>query len=893
MNRPEAIRTFFRSSANSHGASSNTFVDSPSSIISQQSMFDQPARPDTLSKIGVERLHSQTKSNQALESNNLSVQRGLFQLVQHFLDKKDGRPTAADTQNKERVYERCKSNLRSNPRPSTTQDEMHIAGVISRKLSLQSGSNSKQLRFETLLNKLMDQNAVKNKWAILYLLNELSEDNDDMNYRSRNRMPSSAQSIDSFASQGLPTLTPPHQHTLARTYDGSDSSRSIRRKVSDESDASMDHNLPPAQQLQVGLRTHEAEFSSKQVPEPAILRDIMFIFQGIDGTYIKFDSETDAYVIDNMVGISRSARELIHKLTELGWLYKRIQNFISTNIDNASIGLVGQSFCSSLQREMNDYYKLIAVLEAQISKSEGRDPAFLSDELDTSLSTKSLTLKRLIVWMRDSLQRLRLMSVLIDACQDQKGGAFVSVIHNYTKHGDPFIQKFISQLLEEVSAPFWEMLRMWIYEGELEDPYEEFFVGCDESVSEEELWQKKYSFREGMLPSFISNTLAQKIFSIGKSLNFIRYNCHESSVLQENSQGHVQTLRYGNISAVESSIDTAYLDTSRKLLNILKDKFRLMEHLKAFKRYLLLSQGDFIQYLLDTLGSGLSKPANTLFRHNLTGVLEAAIRASNAQYDDPSILARLDVRLLEISPQDLGWDVFTLDYHVDSPINTIFTPQAMQQYLKMFNFLWRLKRVEHSLSAAWRGLVTSGRQYNSIPELARDIRSAQIVITSMIHFTSQLQYYYLFEVLECSWKELSDFIENKCIDLDSLIDAHSRYLTDITTKGFLNGSRNQNMLLRLFKILDTALQYRTSLDQLIALADYEFIRRDANRQSGVDTSKLAKIRMRLTSSAESFQRETLDLLATLSSYQDDDLRSLSTRLDYNDFYGRSTATSRT
>lgn len=46
--------------------------------------------------------------------------------------------------------------------------------------------------------------------------------------------------------------------------------------------------------------------------------------------------------------------------------------------------------------------------------------------------------------------------------------------------------------------------------------------------------------------------------------------------------------------------------------------------------------------------SGLSKPANTLFRHNLTGVLEAAIRASNAQYDDPSILARLDVRLLEV-----------------------------------------------------------------------------------------------------------------------------------------------------------------------------------------------------------------------------------------------------
>jgi gamma-tubulin complex component 3 len=189
---------------------------------------------------------------------------------------------------------------------------------------------------------------------------------------------------------------------------------------------------------------------------------------------------------------------------------------------------------------MNDYYRLIAVLEAQISKSDGKEHDNVSDDVNTSLSTKSLTLKRLVVWMRDSLQRLRLMSVLIDVCQgmnsqslyclrnsllmacinhciDQKGGAFVSVIHNYTKHGDPFIQQFISQLLEEVSAPFWEMLRRWVYEGELEDPYEEFFVGCDDSVSEEEWWQRKYTFREGMLPSFISNTLAQKVRKIASA----------------------------------------------------------------------------------------------------------------------------------------------------------------------------------------------------------------------------------------------------------------------------------------------------------------------------------------------------------------------------------------
>jgi len=44
----------------------------------------------------------------------------------------------------------------------------------------------------------------------------------------------------------------------------------------------------------------------------------------------------------------------------------------------------------------------------------------------------------------------------------------------------------------------------------------------------------------------------------------------------------------------------------------------------------------------------LAKPAQTLFLHNLTGILESAIRATNAQYDDADILKRLDVRLLEV-----------------------------------------------------------------------------------------------------------------------------------------------------------------------------------------------------------------------------------------------------
>lgn len=45
----------------------------------------------------------------------------------------------------------------------------------------------------------------------------------------------------------------------------------------------------------------------------------------------------------------------------------------------------------------------------------------------------------------------------------------------------------------------------------------------------------------------------------------------------------------------------------------------------------------------------LVRPATTLYQHNLTGILETAVRATNAQFDNAEILKRLDVRLLEVT----------------------------------------------------------------------------------------------------------------------------------------------------------------------------------------------------------------------------------------------------
>ena len=52
----------------------------------------------------------------------------------------------------------------------------------------------------------------------------------------------------------------------------------------------------------------------------------------------------------------------------------------------------------------------------------------------------------------------------------------------------------------------------------------------------------------------------------------------------------------------------------------------------------------------------------------------------NAQSDDPDVQRRLDARVLEFSGSETGWDTFTLEYRVDSPVNTVLDAGAMAQY---------------------------------------------------------------------------------------------------------------------------------------------------------------------------------------------------------------------
>ena len=70
---------------------------------------------------------------------------------------------------------------------------------------------------------------------------------------------------------------------------------------------------------------------------------------------------------------------------------------------------------------------------------------------------------------------------------------------------------------------------LWIFEGELRDPYGEFFIGVNLAVDAASLWNDKYYERSAMCPTFFTKQQAHQIATTGKSICFLREICLDKS----------------------------------------------------------------------------------------------------------------------------------------------------------------------------------------------------------------------------------------------------------------------------------------------------------------------------------------------------------------------------
>eukprot|EP00761_Pharyngomonas_kirbyi_P006563 gb/GECH01006571.1/.p1 GENE.gb/GECH01006571.1/~~gb/GECH01006571.1/.p1 ORF type:complete len:848 (+),score=133.22 gb/GECH01006571.1/:1-2544(+) len=679
------------------------------------------------------------------------VSQQLLQLVKHSVGDND-------THRVQQLYDFGLKLLSS--RLSSLPCDSSLAADRVRKKLLREGRQEAAARFSETEERLRSKAHLSHQNNLLHLVHQLSDS----------------------AVTGASTPTPSPLSTSLKSVPHPPASSS---SSSFQSDRSQKNNSHP----DITMKPIHAEkpMSNSSASEMQLVRDVVYSLQGIEGRHIRYDRMADAFAADMASSSKDSTRQMVRRITEVGWLFLRVKATIQGNSTGERTGLVRQSLGAALETELSEFYRLLAVLESQAASG-------------------TLTLRRLLVWTQEPLERLRIMAVVGEGVSGMHGGALVSAVHQYGRHGDRTVQELVRRLSSAVSRPIESMIRRWVGEGALEDPYEEFFVAASDQIPDEELWYHKYTLRRDMIPSSVPEDLAQRIMLIGKSINFIRRCCHDAEwAMDEQMVFGGEDLRLRDIHALEAAVGRAGHATHRHVMHLLFERFHLYEHLCALRDYLLLGQGDFVQCLMSFLGPDLNQPSSSLYRHNLLGILESAVRGSNAQYARPEVVGCLDVRVTDPAPDRVkgedharrngegsatGWEVFSLDYRVNSPIDTVLTKDAMSTYLRLFGFLWRTKRVENALSVSWRRHMDVSHMLSKSTgntDIAALLHSCHILRHEMGHFVGNLQYFLMFEVLESTWKELEEDLQQawQAGDLDQLIASHDRYLEQIMAKALL------------------------------------------------------------------------------------------------------------
>ena len=131
-------------------------------------------------------------------------------------------------------------------------------------------------------------------------------------------------------------------------------------------------------------------------------------------------------------------------------------------------------------------------------------------------------------------------------------------------------------------------------------------------------------------------------------------------------------------------------------------------------------------------------------------------------------------------PGDTGWDVFSLDYTLPSPLgvvlggkvpadvkDTLPAQDCMSLYRIIFHMLFRLKRVSWQLNGLWKDLVHITHVYAKETKglgsvgVRKVLHRCYLNTHTMMHVVNNLHEYLMFEVLEVAWCTLQEHMKTK------------------------------------------------------------------------------------------------------------------------------------
>ena len=657
-----------------------------------------------------------------------------------------------------------------------------------------------------------------------------------------------------------------------------------------------------------------SEYSTAE-QELLVLDDLLYAMMGIDGRYISAWKGTDDDMDSGIVPVKDSRLSRVTFEVELGLeasLAALTKNMMPLCSDAATIrafiesrqefkhGYVSHALAADMRELLNDWYTLILQLEHQ-------------------RNIGALSLQSAWFYCQPAASALRLMANVASRAYHLKGAMLLNLLHREScEHaGDNVVSVLVQRLSKATSAPYIRAVELWVYDGQVDDPYDEFLIVEQKAMKKESLiddynaafWAKRYSLRSE-IPHFIGEQLAQKILTTGKYLNAMRETNVASLVkLPAKPQDGLGKIPFGANSLVGTGkyadrIGERFEHAANGLLRQIWDVGKLQSRMTSVKMYFLLSQGDFLVHFLDTAQVELAKTANSIRLSKLQSLLDMAVKmsstASDLHSDDlrcsvegDGILSQLSainstggdesiaspIKMPEVDALT-GFETFVLDYAAPWPASLVLNRRALTKYQIIFRHLFHFKCVERAVCSAWQ-MLHHMRGRDLVHMFAKSHKLTQ----RMINFLQNYLYYVTCEVIEPNWHAMSEGVQN-ARTVDEIIDIHDAFLDACMKQSMLFWPK---ILKRLDRLKELCLRFARDCERFVEAVE----RAKADITDAATALKLGlleeEVNAVMDDSQSQFNRSLEEFLNVLndSGHLEPNLGSLCARLDFNGFYGGS------
>lgn len=441
---------------------------------------------------------------------------------------------------------------------------------------------------------------------------------------------------------------------------------------------------PLASQAPQSLQPKALHELSLEVQEAAILEDLLLVFMGYEGQYIRFAKNYNPSVEKDRLagpgfrilpGLDPSLHDLTTTMLKMATHYGAIEAFVEVQ-SREEFGAVNHALCAAMRKLLQDYLILIAQLETQFLTN----PSFTLHVLNLHTLPTSHMMFQLYSLAHEILKRNSMLEEdddsdggfddienILESLREGgdlgpgnipgkkicKGGSVLGLITKRLESmsGDPAARSLLTSLLRDSSRPYMIMLNEWLHHGSIKDPHSEFLVREQKSIKRERLeqdytdeyWERRYTIRDHDVPPQLEG-VKDKVLLAGKYLNVVR-ECGGVDV----SKAVKDVPRSFDDNRFLDNVNSAYAHANESLLKLLLTTHALPARLRSMKHYFFLDRSDFFSYFLELGTSELRKPVKAVNTNKLQSLLDLVLRQPGSVAAQDPFKEDIKVEMNEIS----------------------------------------------------------------------------------------------------------------------------------------------------------------------------------------------------------------------------------------------------